>query len=451
MRVQRAPAGNKLLHHNPRLCVPAGGLRADGEDPSVIVSAPEVPAGLDQDDHRAVLTAGICAFLSAALVLTGTIFMFQNAGQRLVLTTLEPFHDWQGLLNIFRDAVIIDPRFNPHSVDHARFVPTNYTLAYERDLYERGLYSEQAFKNISARYNQTTGRLLGMLPMQDFKAIYDLAVQFASGFAAQGLALPPMPDLLSAAEEDPRLLFRLLAVSGCSFPDAPLGATPLTRSPGCMCIGEAYVAFVTAAENMTSNVSLAVREEGADRAMRCLDKRVTWHTWSAGRDWTIHTLGLAIFADAVFFLLCAAFLLSFYHARYLPDSWQGERRTLAIKGLIAALAVGIGSIFVARDWRGNLFQLLGLGGVLWNLLLNAHTALDYVGKYGYSGLGPAGAPEPHPLMICFWLNVPLLLSSSFGAIAVSGFLRDGYALCVVAIGAALMGLLLQASAHACCC
>jgi hypothetical protein len=74
-----------------------------------------------------------------------------------------------------------------------------------------------------------------------------------------------------------------------------------------------------------------------------------------------------------------------------------------------------------------------------------------VGREGYAALEPEDAPpEPHPLMICFWLNVPLLLSATFGAIAVVGLVRDAYALCVIVIGAALLGLLLQASRFAFC-
>ena len=402
------------------------------------------------DDVRAAWAAGLCLVISAGLVLSGSIVMLQNAGQRLALTTLEPFHDWGALTAAFRDTRSYDPRFNPPSLDHALFVPTGASLSFMEDMYERGLLSDQDFKNVSARFNATTGLLLGQIPMAEYKVLSQLAANF---YAAMNLPPSLSSPIPSATDADPRLLSRVLGVSGCSFPDAPFGDTPVSRSPGCQCIGDAYVAFVRDAANMTSNITAAVRDAGADRVMRCLDRRVGWRSWGVGRRWSIHPLALVVFANAVVLLLCAAFLLSFFHDHFLPFSWLAGRRTMAIKGLIAVLGLGIAAIFAARDWQGNFFPLLGIACVLWNLLLCAHDALDYAGRgdgEGYATLMQEDAtPKPHPLMVCFWLNVPLLLAATLGAVAIAGLLRDAYALFSLVIGAYLLGLVMQASHLSC--
>jgi hypothetical protein len=406
------------------------------------------PVMLREDDTRAAWAAGLGLLLSAGLVLSGSIVMFQNPGQRFALTTLEPFHGWGALTGAFRDTWSVDPRYNPPSLEHARFVTAEGSLEHVSDLHERGLISDAHFANVSARFNATTGLPLGQIPMADYELLLQLAANFASALQLKGLPLPPFQSTPSAAAADPRLLSRVLAVSGCSFPDAPVGTTPVTRSPGCRCIGDAYVAFVRDAENMTSNITVAVRDAGADRVMRCLDRRVGWRSWGVGHRWSIHPLALAVFADAVFLLLCAAFLLSFFHAHYLPDSWLAGRRTVAIKGILVVLGLGLASIFVARDWQGNLLPLLGLACALWNLLLCANEALDYVGRGDGEGHvlleDDEKEPTPHPLMLCFWLNVPLLLAAMLTIVAIANFVRDTYALMVVIGGAYLLGLLMQA-------
>ena len=373
------------------------------------------PLAEREDESRACFVAAFCAVGTLILIGVATGFLNAHSDQRLTLTTAEPFHDWGALLGVFRDARAYDPAYNPPSVDGARFVERPETVDSVHDMYYRGLLQEEERTAALAAYDPQTKRLL-------------------SGDTATS----------------PSLLARLLSVSGCSHPDALLGATPVTRSPGCRCIGAAYVGFVRATANMTSDVTLAAREDGAREALRCLDRRVTWRTWALSRDWRIHPLGLALYADSVFFLTCMAFLLSYNHWRMFPPDWSPGTQNLVIKGLLTVLALSLGLVFVLlHDWQSNLFQLIGLVLCLSNLLFSAHKPLDYPGRrhavlvHQAQSLFHQGAPDGHPLMVCFWLNTPLVISAVFGVQAVTGLVRDYYAFCGVFFAAAALGFILQ--------
>ncbi len=385
-------------------------LRTDGEgDESPLVPSQAVPPLQDmrEDDSRACFVASFCAVMCLILIGVATGFLNAHPDQRLVLTTVEPFHDWGALMGVFRGAQAYDPVYNPPSVDGARFVAHPETKEGIDDLYDRGLICEADWHKALEFYSPTTGRIL----------VGDTATS-------------------------PSLLARLLSVSGCSYPDAILGATPVTRSPGCKCIGAAYVAFVRATVNMTSNVTAGARDAAADEALRCLDRRVTWRTWALSRDWRIHPLGLALYADCVFFLTCMGFLLSLNHFRMFPPDWSPGTKSLVIKVLLAGLTVGVGVVFVIRNWQSNLFQLIGLAICFSNLVFAAHKPLDYASRQ-HAVDNKQAPPDGHPLMVCFWLNVPLILSALFGAQAVAGLMRDFYAFCGVFVAGAVLGFILQ--------
>ena len=371
------------------------------------------PLAEREDESRACFVASFCAIASLILVGVATGFLSAHVDQRLTLTTAEPFHDWGALMGVFRAASAYDPVYNPPHVDGARFVERPETVEGLDDMYYRGLLTEAERATALQAYDPNTKRIL-------------------SGDTAAS----------------PSLLARLLSVSGCSHPDAMLGATPVTRTPGCQCIGAAYVGFVRATVNMTSNVTVAAREDWAREVLRCLDRRVTWRTWALSQDWRIHPLGLALYADSIFFLTCMAFLLSYNHWRMFPVEWSPGTQGLVIKGLLTALTVALGLVFVIHDWQSNLFQPVGLVLCLSNLVFAAHKPLDYPARRHAVLVNQAaslfqGPPDGHPLMVCFWLNVPLIISALFGVQAVTGLVRDYYAFCGVFFAAAAMGFILQ--------
>lgn len=395
-----------------------------------------------RDDDRACWVASACAVACVVLISVGTGFLYANLDQRLTLTTLEVFHDWGRLADVYRTgAKAYDPRYNPPSLSHGRFLWPGDVPYLMQEAYKRGFISEQQYAEWGRSFNFTSGTRYALDPGAGAFVAQELAAMSdAYERRMSDLGLPAVPGLPLALGEEPRLLFRLLAVSGCSTPDAMDHATPVGRTPGCACIAHTYLDFVRATENMTSNVTAEAREDAADAVVRCMDRRVTWQTSALDPTWSIHPLGLAVYACCILLLLCTAFLLSFNHWRLFPASWSAGRHNVLIKLALAILACGLGSIFVMRDWQANVFQIAGLVLSVSHLLFSAHEPLNYAAK-GERYLD--GPPSPHPLMVCFWLCVPQILPALIGAQAVSGFVRDGYGLCGVVFGGFLLGLILQ--------
>lgn len=391
------------------------------------------------DDELACWTAGICLVVSAALLIVGMVFLNRTSDSaRLTLTTVEVFHEWGALAGILRDTTAYDPRFNPPSVAHALFETSVMgSLSGVQDLFYRGLLTKAELENRSAYYNQTTGFFLYPSAV-DPALMAAMALEYIQRAAQMGIqAVAPLPLL----DRDPRLLPRLLAVSGCSFPSAVPGSSPINRSPGCQCIGNAYVDFVSATANMTTNVTAEERDAGGDSLLRCLDKRVTWRTWGLERDYSVSPLALAVYASGIFFLMCLAFLLSFNHEMIFGGiSWSPDKKNLAIKFLLAAFSGGLVVFLVYDGWRRNLFQLVGIAIALAHLVFSAHSPLNYAGRQQQN---QAEARIAHPLLVCFWLNVPLIIPAIVTAQASTSYLRDSYALLVVAIASFALGLGMQ--------
>ena len=446
-------------------------------------------------DTRAIFTAGASALYSCVMIVITAYFLYSSLDRRLALTTVEVFHEWGLLRAVYERTVAYDPRLNPPSllpVDSVRFETGVHSLKILRDLYDRGLINDEIFNSTSSRFNQTTGTLLSpqgaggldprLIPQLLMQFISDrVPLSSQSGAAAMNMlvsagffnsSIEPtrlvwmVNDLFSRANytipeafkngaltpEDPRLLHRLLTVAGCTFPDAVPGVTPVTRSAGCQCIADTYVTFVKETVNMTTNVTLEARQSAASNVLRCLDRRVVWHTWGAGRDRSVHPLGLALYGHCVVFLLCVAFLISFYHFQIFPAKWTPFEKSVGIKIILSVFTAGFFVMFAVHNMMANLFQLIGLILVLTNLIFSAHSVLDYPGKGvdfrggeddGSAESSQKNLSEPHPLTVCFWINIPVLLPAILVNVAVSGFMRDCYALAVVAVIGALLGLIMQ--------
>lgn len=401
-------------------------------------------------DMRAGVWAGIYAVFSAGLIITSVVFLYSTLDQRISLTTVEVFHDWEGLRRVFQETSSYDPRVNLPALEYyTYFDGGGVSMDAMRDLFERGLLTEVQFGNFTGMFNQTTG--LPLIGWADPLALQQLSTQFFSRFV--GTVFPntttnlPREVVVSAHNYvDPRILVRLFRVSSCSFPDALAGSTPATRSPGCACIANAYVDFIRATAKMFANVTHAAREDASDAVLRCMDRRVTWRTWGAGEGWTVHPLALALYSNGVFFLVCFAYLLSFYHESLFPAGWDGAMRTRVIQLVLSLVAGVLIFLLLLHNPLGNMLQAVGLLLSLSTFLFSARRVLDYpcAGDEFRSPFVPA----PHPLMVCFWLNLPLLIPGPLVGVALAGYTRDVYAVWAVAIIGSLIGIILLVRARA---
>lgn len=395
-------------------------------------------------DMRAGVWAAIYALVTGGLIITSAVVLYATLDRRVSLTTIEVFHDWAGLRALFQDTVAYDPRFNlPDLEYYTHFDGGGVSLDVMRDLLVRGLLTEGMFANFTSMFNLTTG--FPLVGAGDSQALQQLSSEFFSKYVGT-VFFNVRPDLprqvvVSARDYvDPRLLVRLFRVSGCSFPDALAGTTPATRSPGCACIAGTYVDFVRATANMTSNVTRAARDTASDAVLRCMDRRVTWRVWGAGDTWTVHPLALALYSNGILFLVCVAYLLSFYHASVFPEGWDGVMRMRVIQAVLLLIVGVLVLLLMLHDPLGNFLQTIGLVLSLSTFLFSARGVLDYPSK-GLEARTPF-LPEPHPLMVCFWLNVPLLIPGPLVGIALAGYNRDVYAIWAVAIVGSVIGVVM---------
>lgn len=283
--------------------------------------------------------------------------------------------------------------------------------------------------------------------MADPRELAELSAAFFSKFMGTVFFNVPSSTLsksvIAASRHfvDPRLLVRLLRVSRCSFPDAVAGTTPVTRSPGCACIADSYVRFVRHTSNMTGNVTAAARNDAADRVQRCMDRRVTWRAWAAGSLWTIHPVALAFYCSAVLFLVSVAYLLSYYHSELFPLDWDGEMRTRVIQVVLACLTGVLVLILMIHEPLANGLQAVGLVLSLSTFIFSARGVLDYPLR-GVHVRVPFRR-DPHPLMVCFWLNIPLLIPGPLIGVLIGGFTRDVYAVWSMALAGAVIGIIMM--------
>lgn len=375
------------------------------------------------DKGDPIFTAGVGAVLSVPLIVVSLVYMFLYPDARLAITTLQTFHDWEMLKQIIMDTTSYLPESNPVGLTHASFNPRLYVLEDYQDLVDRGLMSPERLKNST------------IVPDNEWKT-------------------------------NPSLLQRLMTGSWCAYPNARLGSTPTTRNTGCACIASTYLDFVRETENMTSNVTLGMREKFAGRVLSCVDQRLVSKTDTCGRPCTVHPMGLMLYSNDVVFLVCVSYLM------FASDQFNriiagcgGTSRLVLLKSFVAAIGLGLAFPYFLDDWRGNLLNVGGIVLAILNIVYSLHEDLmprDMITQSTHvqpQGHGKDGQPlpvpsvavhpmskpgNPHPLVACIMVNLPLIIPAYTILLGLSGFGRDTWSVIVFGIVGGLLGLVLQA-------
>ena len=123
-----------------------------------------------------------------------------------------------------------------------------------------------------------------------------------------------------------------------------------------------------------------------------------------------------------------------------PEGWDGVMRMRVIQAVLLLIVGVLVLLLMLHDPLGNFLQTIGLVLSLSTFLFSARGVLDYPSK-GLEARTPF-LPEPHPLMVCFWLNVPLLIPGPLVGIALAGYNRDVYAIWAVAIVGSVIGVVM---------
>jgi hypothetical protein len=356
---------------------------------------------MGQADHKLAVSAGLIVGL-ASLVMWGVCigFMHTFSDRRLVLTTSEVFREWGALKRVYENATQYLPAFNPPSLALARFDPWGTSLEQYEDMRHRGLITGAQFANVSASFSAT--------------------------------------NLASLVAGHPSVLYRLLSAAECTVPNARPQTTPASRSPGCQCIADTYLAFVNETVNTSGRVPAEVRTRYASRVLGCLDRRVTRKTATCETMCSIHPVGLALYSNTVLFLSCLAFLL-FSEANFGASS-ATLRIVLCIVGALCILP------FALMGFSSNLLSILGLVLVILNLVHAAREDLeDALLGGGHEAL--QGGSHPHPLIVCICVNLHVTIPAFMIAVGVSNFARDFYAVYSFGFAGFLLGVALQVRAR----
>lgn len=355
------------------------------------------------DNANPFSTALVVCIVSFILIILCLVFIFLFPEARLSITTLQTFRQWEELKQVFMNTTSIIPVQNPSTLLHASFSPRLETLDDYQDLVNRGILTLESIKNVT------------------FKS----------------------PD---AWKSDPSLLQRLMVVSWCAYPNALESATPTTRNGGCKCIASRYQEFVLATVNMTANITLAVREKYALKVLECVDQRQVSRTTVCGRACSLHPMGLMLYANEVLFLISLAYLIfSSTDLRKWIDP-RGETATkIFLNGVVVVFAVVLVFPFIYDDWRGNLLNIVGLVLCVWNLLYSLRDDLFPLQPPVTTHNDPLrGVPgNPHPLVACVLVNLPLILPAYTILLAISGFGRDTGVVLTFGLVGGVMGIVLQ--------
>lgn len=370
-----------------------------------------------------VFTVILLLMVTLGLVCFSWAILLNNLDDRVFVTTTDTFHDWMALRDLFTGTLNFSRLMNPPNLSMAAFDPIPDSMQEWQDLRNREVIT----------------------PAQ-----YDLMA------ANKGL------DDQRVLHNSKSLLWSLLRISWCSYPNALPGTTPITRSPGCDCIAKSYLGFVRDSLNssrllvgdVTVNSTAAIRDKYSEQVLTCFDQRQVSRTQTCGLVCSIHLAGVVLYANIVMFLSLLSYLLFSEHGAVFKSCSTGPgMQTLFIKLLITAVAVGLSTAFFLQDVTANVLNLVGIIFCVIYNTLTLHDELNFPAMdeaMTYKERRFTGAEiKPHPLTVTLLVHLQLILPAYGAVFAVSGYGRDVWALLCFAGTLWLMGLTFQVSPVLC--
>lgn len=358
--------------------------------------------------HRGevVFTVRLGLLVSLFLTAFSMSSMISNADDRLFLTTTDTFYRFFALRDIFARARNYSIFFNPPTFAHVSFDRSMDSLDELHDWFNRRL--------ITGSDRDT------------------------------GVTLWPAFQTQQNAEANRSLLHALMRTSWCSYPNALRNTTPVTRSPGCGCIGDAYRGFIleTMGNNTDPlrfvNTSTAVRDKYGNEVLRCFDKRQVSRTYSCGLVCSAHAGGLVLYVNIVLALGLSTYVL-FSEVRTIFEGCSSDlTEMLLLKFFIVGLAVALSTPFFVYDLQANVLMLSGLAACVLYLTVTLHAELD-------SLAAEDKRRRPHPLTVLLLVHLQLILPAFGALVSISGYGRDIWALLSFVVVTWLMGLIMQVS------
>jgi hypothetical protein len=341
--------------------------------------------------QNGLMLANTAVVVSAVLIGVSVGLLFSQIDSRLVVTFTETFGEFAELRGFLNNTRTYIAGYNPVDVSHVTFPPGLQTLEEVEDLKRRGIIKESDVKNLII--SNVTG-----------------------------------PSILN------HLMMRSWCSSGLPIPHT----IPAKRTPGCECIAKAYITLVNGsrpanATNLTVvNVPEELRKAASEQLFKCWDQRLVTRSRSCGRTCTTHISGLALFANAVLFLACASFMLS-YNLKW---------NVYAVKALILLMGAVFITFFLVKDTEANVMNAVWIliSLVLLTVVLHDELNPDFLERVvDEDGI----VKMPHPLMVSVLVNLPLILSAHAFQISVSNYGRDIWTLVSFGVCGGLFGVLLQ--------
>ena len=366
-------------------------------------------------EEGSLITVVAGVILSALIVISTAWNLIYNEDARIFLTTSDTFNDWQALRRVYDQAYNYSKELNPASLSSNNFEPWVDGLAEIDDLFNRRVFSNTTY------------------------------VEGKKNFALY------QPFL--TLELQRKILKNLMFVSWCSHPNARVNTTPATRSPGCMCIAQTYLDFTNETQYKVSagvdliNTSKAVRDKYSEQVLRCFDKRQVSRTSTCGKMCSVHTLGLALYANSVFLLASWTFLQFSEYWRTFLRGFGSFVQSLMLKLLVVGLGIGLCVPFIITDFRANILTISGVAISVVYLTISLHDELNFPAmdiRKEHSGREYKGSSrKPHPLTVVLLMHLQLILPAYGVIIATVGYARDVWAVISFAVTLGLMGMSMQ--------